>query len=395
MTLCLGGRGLDDVDVDALTQTLRRQPRQPGAAAATRRLELHGNAIGDAGAESLAEMLICNTELQELILSDNRGIGSDGAAALLRALTFNRTLTKLHLPLGIPAPLRRKIGSSIMRNRALEQIRRGANSLNCRGHLGSSAGLGPDDAMLLADALLKLPRQVAKMDLSFNLIGDSGAIAIAGVLSSTTSPCLVRTINLSRNNISSDGAVALSLQLHANAHVSALDLRENAIDDRGLNALADALRRNRTLTCLRLSKNNAFTLSGIECFAASLCENPCIVTLDLRCNNQQVRGGVQVALQNRAETFSRIDACNAMISEVLRRNDRIKRRRQLRFPFSNPAFVSTILLGSMRPPTHLARLNSQGPHFAAFLKRIIADYVGVAYRFAVHEWLDAQCGVSQ
>ena len=84
-----------------------------------------------------------------------------------------------------------------------------------------------------------------------------------------------------------------------------------------------------------------------------------------------------------------------MISEVLRRNDRIKRRRQLRFPFSNPAFVSTILLGSMRPPTHLARLNSQGPHFAAFLKRIIADYVGVAYRFAVHEWLDAQCGVSQ
>ena len=60
------------------------------------RLELHGNRIGNAGAEAMAQMLGTNRTMTHLDLSNNE-IGDEGAILLARGLRHNPTITALSL----------------------------------------------------------------------------------------------------------------------------------------------------------------------------------------------------------------------------------------------------------------------------------------------------------
>ena len=59
-------------------------------------LNLHGNKIGPAGAESLSKVLLANHSLERLYLSDN-DIGDDGAVTLAGALRTSTSLRRLYL----------------------------------------------------------------------------------------------------------------------------------------------------------------------------------------------------------------------------------------------------------------------------------------------------------
>ena len=76
-------------------------------------------------------------------------------------------------------------------------------------------------------------------------------------------------IDLSHNNISDTGAIAIAKYLKHNNQVKSLNLRNNGIEYKGAHALANTLEKNHTLTHLNLEENHIGE-SGIKALAHSL-----------------------------------------------------------------------------------------------------------------------------
>lgn len=72
----------------------------------------------------------------------------------------------------------------------------------------------------------------------------------------------VHTINLSRNNITDEGAEFIADVLKINPHITSLNLANNLIGEKGGRALCAALRSNHTLAVLKLATEPAGTSGG-------------------------------------------------------------------------------------------------------------------------------------
>jgi len=90
------------------------------------------------------------------------------------------------------------------------------------------------------------------LNLNNNVVGDLGAIAIAGALKENTA---LTTLELDSNNIGARGATALAEALKVNTHLSTLWLEGNSIGDVGATAIAAALTVNTALTTLDMYYN--------------------------------------------------------------------------------------------------------------------------------------------
>ena len=102
------------------------------------------------------------------------------------------------------------------------------------------------------------------------------AAALNSALDSLSKPgfksSLPKKIELNFQGIGDEGLAQLAPDL-ATAPVVELFLVKNGITDLGLACLADALKRNRSLTTLHLS-DNKFTDQGLELLCASLADTP-------------------------------------------------------------------------------------------------------------------------
>jgi len=147
-----------------------------------RQLVLSNNAIGDAGARTLAGALAANTTLQFLQLQAN-SIGAAGAAALAKALTVNDTLT-------IVCAVQPRDGGCDPYNQwpACELV------MVCTL-----------SALLVGNCM--------QLGLYKNKIGDSGATAMAEMLAVNST---LQRLELSDNSIGSPGASALAKALASN-----------------------------------------------------------------------------------------------------------------------------------------------------------------------------------
>ncbi|KAF9085765.1 hypothetical protein BGX23_009408 [Mortierella sp. AD031] len=84
----------------------------------------------------------------------------------------------------------------------------------------------------------------------------SSASARDKVISSVMANSTLTTLDLYRNSIRPNGAVALSEALKANSTLTTLSLGGNSIEDNGAVALSEALKTNSTLTTLNLYNNS-------------------------------------------------------------------------------------------------------------------------------------------
>ncbi|MDY7573103.1 hypothetical protein [Actimicrobium sp. CCI2.3] len=199
-------------------------------------LNVSGNHIGDAGAQSLA----ANETITNLKVNFN-GIGAAGA----QALAANNTITKLELD-------NNRIGAAgaqaLATNRTLTQLSVHSNFIGDAGvqalatnttitHLNVSFNNVGDTA---AQALAA-NTTITELQVFFNRIGDAGAQALAA---NTT----ITELHLGNNHIGDAGAQALA----ANTTITQLDLDNNLIGDAGAQALA----ANNTITELDVGFNN-------------------------------------------------------------------------------------------------------------------------------------------
>ena len=131
-------------------------------------------------------------------------------------------------------------------------------------------------------------RHLFSLDLSHNRISDAGAAALGTVM---MQPCLrLKTLDLSDNDIRSEGARMIGDALAVNNRLTWLSLRMNRLGDVGGEAIFGALRYNDTLSYLDLS-NNEVGLQSVRALGLAASERCSLITLNLYCNSLGEYGG--------------------------------------------------------------------------------------------------------
>ena len=249
-------------------------------------LDLQGNNIGPAGAESLATALKTNTTLTNLELSGNN-LGPAGAESLATALKTNTTLTNLRLSYdnNIGPAGAESLATALKTNTTLTILDLSVNNI------------GPAGAESLATAL-KTNTTLTNLYLCCNHIGSAGAESLAKALKTNTTPTY---LDLSINGIGPAGAESLAKALKTNATLTNLDLYSNDIGPAGAESLATALKTNTALTNLELSDNNLGP-AGAESLATALKTNTTLTNLHLSGNNIGPAGAESLATALKTNT---------------------------------------------------------------------------------------------
>eukprot|EP00899_Mesostigma_viride_P008263 jgi/Mesvir1/17438/Mv08716-RA.1 len=255
---------------------------------------LSGRKVGPNDVLDLAEALVTNTRLEELLASGHP-VSPEGAAALGKALTQNRTLRTL------------AVGDSSFGDAGVAAF--------VKGGLGENAGLHVLDLEFKGIAscnalgeLLALHSSLQVLKLGRNLLDDAALTDLAAGL--RQSKCLT-ALHASDNKFSGQGIVSLGEAL-ASSRVSVLDLNGNTLDDGAAASMLHHLSPVHSLQSLLLSRcslglasaealaqliaspgchlkqldisTNDFSGPGIECIARALGANASIRDLSMGAN---------------------------------------------------------------------------------------------------------------
>ena len=190
----------------------------------------------------ISEALETNTILEELIM-DKCAIAPEGATCLAKALVKNESLKVLQLAGNMIGPVGAdRLFRALRSNSSLEEIGLKMNRIG--------GCLDKADVRSLSDALGNDGCCcIAKLDLSYNDLNCTGCV----VLSEVMKECSLRDLNLEKNDICSEGAVALANAVAKNLTLRNLVLRGNQIGESGAKALGEMLKQNSALKILDLS----------------------------------------------------------------------------------------------------------------------------------------------
>ncbi|XP_019647867.1 PREDICTED: T-complex-associated testis-expressed protein 1-like [Branchiostoma belcheri] len=145
-----------------------------------------------------------------------------------------------------------------------------------------------DKVRVLISHLLDHPSLI-ELDLSHNMIGDSGARAAGKLINRSR----IVKMNLCDNKIGAPGAQAIGHAVSKNTTLKCLDLRLNRLGDDGGQAICRALLKNSTLTDLNIGSNN-MTEPTASILSQVLTTNTTVRTINLSCNRVGPDGGKQL-----------------------------------------------------------------------------------------------------
>ena len=136
------------------------------------------------------------------------------------------------------------------------------------------------------NSLQRSNTKLKKLDISYNHIGNEGAIGLGSLLSTMSSLKTLQMNGLSltgdgNNNVTSQGWVSLFTTLQdSNLDLVKLQLIGNNIDDEGVQLLISLVSRMSTLKVLSLAENVLITPTGLEALSGYL-RNPNLALEDL------------------------------------------------------------------------------------------------------------------
>eukprot|EP00123_Amoebidium_parasiticum_P000894 comp11814_c0_seq1/m.6432 comp11814_c0_seq1/g.6432 ORF comp11814_c0_seq1/g.6432 comp11814_c0_seq1/m.6432 type:complete len:794 (-) comp11814_c0_seq1:236-2617(-) len=199
-------------------------------------LRFVNNGMGKEGARLLSEALIGALEAAqrdgvkynlEAIHAGRNRLENEGAISLARAIRKIGTLKEIHLPQnGINHPGVAALADSLVTNRDIESLDLNDNTLTLIG------------ANALAAVLPQCPL-VRSLDLGDCLLGPEGTAVVAKALAAAHPK--LEMLNLSYNDIDDTGAIAVADMVQNKHNLVQLDLDGNMIHSRGLAAIESAL----------------------------------------------------------------------------------------------------------------------------------------------------------
>ena len=201
------------------------------------RLNASGNIINDEGAVALADALLENAKLEELILSDN----------CLHGKSFGRIVNGLQ----ISTLIKLVISYNDITDEAADDIA----------------------------SFLSRNTNLQELDLSNNNLKAPGTITICKVhLSNLTA------FNISHNNITNEAADDIAAFLSHNTKLQVLDISCNNLQELGYRKIFKVLQSVSVLTSLKISDSNGIS-EAADGLVTVLLHNPDLRKLDLNCNH--------------------------------------------------------------------------------------------------------------
>lgn len=255
------------------------------------KLNLRMNHLGEKGAREIAAGIADNKNLQSLNLSYT-GLGANGGLEIAKSLQGNKTLQELNLAgnrlIGeqggkvIGEVLKGALKALNIRNNNIgdEGIKAFAPALESTelqaldmSHCGLSYIEGP-----AIGRALQFNRKLKVLKLAFNDLGDKGSREIELSFKQNWS---LTELDLSHNNLSDPILKRLEVKLQPNKEfletlhalrsnhrtLTEVNLDNKRLDDKGGEALADALRSNRLVRVLRIGNNQLHDEGGKALFS--------------------------------------------------------------------------------------------------------------------------------
>ena len=198
-----------------------------------------------------------------------------------------------------------------------------AGALTCNTYvtylrLGNNIGDGGAEALA---RMLEHNTTLKVLDLSGNSsITARGVTFLANALKKNTT---LTTLILSMTNVKQKACSALSSMLGVNKTLTTLDVSCNNIGDRGVKALLEFIRKsNHSLTTLSIA-NNRITPKGANVLAETVRDNTTLTSIDISNNNFEVLRNITLmnALEsNYSLTTFKNDIVSSKISDILFNN---------------------------------------------------------------------------
>eukprot|EP00985_Skeletonema_marinoi_P014347 scaffold7266_cov121-Skeletonema_marinoi.AAC.9 len=255
---------LGDEGLLKIAATLSTQPQ-------IQELNFYANNIGRNGSVALGNVLeeLRNPNLATLDLGYN-DIDDEGLHALVAGLINCRNLTSFCLS-----------DNELITEAGLKSLSALFQSDHCRLECLDLDGLNMDNdgVAVLSTGLASLPT-LKKLDLSSNRIGDQGLQALVGLVNC----CNIEDLSFARNvlAVSVSGLRSLGETVQRATRLKSLNLRSNAINDEGLQALADGMTTRCSLTKLDFAYNHSITAVGLRSLAPFFrSDNCCLDELGL------------------------------------------------------------------------------------------------------------------
>eukprot|EP00116_Pleurobrachia_bachei_P005133 sb/3465395/ len=201
-----------------------------------KRLNLKGNKFGRQGGILLSATLQVNSTLRDLNIADTDQT-NESLIALTTVLHHNTTIKKLDV--SNPLLVSEQEETTVHFSKML-RVNYGLTELRLCKH-----GIMDFGASQLADALCD-NNSLLFLDLGCNKISEDGARALAGLIRQNTP---LKKLSLTSNRIGDNGVVAISEAVATNnCNLTTLMVNNNGITEKGLCAVAAALRLNITLS---------------------------------------------------------------------------------------------------------------------------------------------------
>ncbi|KXJ29878.1 Leucine-rich repeat-containing protein 74A [Exaiptasia diaphana] len=229
-------------------------------------LDISSNNIGNKGCQAICEMLQVNTNLQKLDLSDNK-LTDKESQYIADAMRGNEKLLWLDLSNNrFSENSGENLGLGIVSNDSLEYLNLSWNHIRKKGAIQISHGirrktrLAPLCRSFLSNSLLHgYLRHVERCErrfLSLHAQRSSRFDAKARLpFKMAQSNCTLKTINLSYNGFTDDGALALGEAIKFNNTLIELDISNNRITNLGAMCLSKGIESNNTLEVLKIGYN--------------------------------------------------------------------------------------------------------------------------------------------
>jgi hypothetical protein len=219
-----------------------------------------GIEIDDEVAIIIAEIIHHSEFIKTLELPHNK-ITPEGADALAASLRFNTSITALDMSHN---PLKDKGVTKLARVLP--------DHANLKKLALSGTGMTDAGVLELCKGLRESEKKNGKihpfpsMDLGFNQISDTGALAIRDICMANST---IGILELERNMITDHGAAALAgiVDEKSKSQVTIINLAENQLSSVGLESLAEALKRSYYALSIDVSHNPLIGRSGIAAVA--------------------------------------------------------------------------------------------------------------------------------
>ena len=251
--------------------------------------------IGPKGGVVLGNILDVNQSLVHLDLERN-GLGAAGACSIFGALAANNTLRKLNMSLNdVKAATdagndeaTRALGNAMSNNSALLELFLVRCGLGPKGGAHLANGLAINESLLRLDLTgndvmanggkaigeaLASNATLQELNLRWNRIGCGGNLGIMSLANALRVNVGLRKLDVSVNELYSNGAIAFGEALGSNKSLIFLSLERNEIGVSGALAIGNALGSNTTLECLVISGNPMIGDEGAAAIGRSLAEN--------------------------------------------------------------------------------------------------------------------------